>query len=768
MNAHEKPRRRSRDSRWSSRSHSADEPYASKPRTASPRVPVSTIHAGSDISSIELPPLHFAPPEDRLSATKSPAWRPGFRPDHTNVKHVSKWEDDEWLPHLNVCPNIRQLAREGFQFNPGCLHLRRRYLTWLEANDQDPQPYAIEILAKSTHPKHVQFAPTKNAPSEVPHAIRMNSKPILNFLASLFDTKGQQWIKRSQSMIISFPFKILIHYDSAIRNRCNELQQLLDLLNKQLAQHSIEPKQHYSSESSMEDVPGVLFSEQSSLIMASNVTSTEPESDLGHLEDDSAKRSNIERGEKGVQHDIDDISELKAQTSVDLEHFHCIVAFMDQSIKPHFESYRNGVYEKLRFLDLWSLFQPGDYILWNEHSHPLRKRPRNTDYSLHCQSSWESREKSPELWKVFATSSESYFQPYESPCEFNLTAFRIHFDGTSFGPVSFTFSVPQFEGEKKVKSLEVVPLRYFEDSEHLLREHLGKGQKFLSYALSSPSFWGYKGHTARFFHDHCPNFMADEKEVDSRVIVDFREAHSDGAGLAHSMPELSVSVRTRRLFDLMGKNNCSECHDFPDDQTVDEAISKMFQQSDAFLSRYAKSELYTSDHEDFLGDPELRIFPGCVPAWILSDGKWGHVRVTELRPVAVDGALWSELRLRKGQKEAMLSLAQSHFQKKNMDIKKSTYTNSECGGVRILLTGPDGVGKTFAAKSLASVLCKPLYRIMADSLGKNRAEISTNLHQTFARAERWDCVLLLEDVEAVLLRLRRFRAVESKTSALFP
>lgn len=605
-------------------------------------------------------------------------------------------------------------------------------------------------------------------------------------------------------MIISFPFKILVHYDSAIRNRFNELQQLVDLLDNKLVQHSSQPQQHHSPKSSMDDVPGTTSSEQSPPIMASDITGTELESGLGHhppfrrkanesirpksatqegpkpeteiqshtlqgpLEDDSDQRSNMKRGEKSLQHDTDDISERKAKTSIDLEHFRCVVAFMDQSIKPHFQGYRNGIHEKVHFLDLWSLFQPGDYILWNEHPQPFRKRPRKTDNSLHRHSSWESREKSPELWKVFATSSESYFQLYEPLCRFKLTAFRIDFNGTSFGPVSFTFSIPHFEGEREVKSLEVVPLRYFETPENLLREHLEKGKKFLDHALSSPSFWGYKGHSARFFYngDPCPKFMADEKEVDSRIIVDFREAYHDGVGLAHSMPELSVSMGVSRFFDSMRTNDCLECHDFPDDQTVDHDMSEIFRRSDAFLSRYAKSGLYASDHEDFLGDFELRLLPECVPGWILSDGKWGLLSVPELRPVEIDGALWSELRLLKGQKEAMLSLAQSYFQKKYTDIKTSTYTNPEYGGLGILLTGPDGVGKTLAARSLAFMLCKPLYRVMADSLGQHKAEIYLNLQQIFARAEKWGCVLLLEEVESLILRLQDIRVLDSKTSTV--
>lgn len=805
MRVHRRPRRRSRDSRRSSRSQSADEGYSYKARTASPRAPLSTTQPGSDISleSDHLLPSPFAHPEARSSTTRSPGWRPEFGPDQTEVEDVIKGENYEWLSPENVCPNMRQLTPECFQLNPGCPHLRSLYLKLLETNDEDPRPYVIEILAELP-PKNAQSAPITSAPSEVPCAIRMNSKPILNFLASVLETKKQHWIKETQSMIISLPFKILVHYDSAIRNRCNELQQRLDLLDNELAQHSSHPHQQNSPEPSMEGVPGTISSEQISRIMASNATSTEPESGPGHhppfrrksnesirpksatqegpkpetkiqshtllgpLEDDSTQRSNMKSGEKTMQHDTNDVSQRKTQIAVDLEHFRCIITFMDRFIKPHFEGYRNGVNEKVHFLDLWSLFQPGDYILWNEHRNPFRKRPRKTDNSLHRHSSWESRDKSPQLWKVFATSSESYFRPYKSPREFNLTAFRIDFDGTSFGPASFTLSFPYFEGERTVKSLDLVPLRYFEDSENLWREHFGKGKKFLEYSLSDPSFWGYKGNSARFFLNGItsPNFMVDEKEVDSRVIVDFREAYHDRAGVAHSMPELSGSARVRRLFDSMYTNDCFKCHDFPNDQTVDKAISKVFRQPDTFLSRYAKSELYSSDHKDFLGDCELRLLPDRVPAWILSDGRWGFLSVEGLRPVERDGALWSELRLCKGQKEAMLSLAQSHFQKRHMSVTTSTYTNSESSGVSILLTGPDGVGKTLAAKSLSYLLCKPFYRIMADSLGQEKGEIYRNLREAFARAERWDCVLLIEDIGAFMSRLRTIRAVRSTTPTL--
>jgi hypothetical protein len=74
-------------------------------------------------------------------------------------------------------------------------------------------------------------------------------------------------------------------------------------------------------------------------------------------------------------------------------------------------------------------------------------------------------------------------------------------------------------------------------------------------------------------------------------------------------------------------------------------------------------------------------------------------------------------------------------------------------GVRALLTGPSGTGKTLAARTLAGVLGIDLYRIdLSTVVNKYLGETEKNLNTLFSRAEEADAALLLDEGDALLTR----------------
>jgi SpoVK/Ycf46/Vps4 family AAA+-type ATPase len=72
-------------------------------------------------------------------------------------------------------------------------------------------------------------------------------------------------------------------------------------------------------------------------------------------------------------------------------------------------------------------------------------------------------------------------------------------------------------------------------------------------------------------------------------------------------------------------------------------------------------------------------------------------------------------------------------------------------GVRALLAGGSGTGKTLAARLLAASLGKDLYRVdLAATVNKYIGETEKNLDQAFAAAEELDLVLLLDEGDALM------------------
>lgn len=71
-------------------------------------------------------------------------------------------------------------------------------------------------------------------------------------------------------------------------------------------------------------------------------------------------------------------------------------------------------------------------------------------------------------------------------------------------------------------------------------------------------------------------------------------------------------------------------------------------------------------------------------------------------------------------------------------------------GVRCLLVGPSGTGKTLAAAWLATRLALPLYRVdLASVVSKYIGETEKNLAQLFARAEEAEVVLLFDEADSL-------------------
>src|SRR5581483_10479421 len=72
-------------------------------------------------------------------------------------------------------------------------------------------------------------------------------------------------------------------------------------------------------------------------------------------------------------------------------------------------------------------------------------------------------------------------------------------------------------------------------------------------------------------------------------------------------------------------------------------------------------------------------------------------------------------------------------------------------GVRGLLKGPSGTGKTLAAKALASALEMDLYRVdLSTVVNKYIGETEKNLNQIFSLAEELDVILFLDEGDALL------------------
>lgn len=74
------------------------------------------------------------------------------------------------------------------------------------------------------------------------------------------------------------------------------------------------------------------------------------------------------------------------------------------------------------------------------------------------------------------------------------------------------------------------------------------------------------------------------------------------------------------------------------------------------------------------------------------------------------------------------------------------------GGMVVLANGPQGVGKTLTAECFAEHTRRPLYVLEMGELGTDLKSVEESLQRVFARAARWNAVLLFDEADVFLAK----------------
>ena len=132
--------------------------------------------------------------------------------------------------------------------------------------------------------------------------------------------------------------------------------------------------------------------------------------------------------------------------------------------------------------------------------------------------------------------------------------------------------------------------------------------------------------------------------------------------------------------------------------------------------------------------------------------------VDGLRPIKRYFEGFNSLQLPIGHKNTILSLVDTHFSSRNLDLDdlEASYdadlVRGKGKGLIILLHGAPGVGKTSTAETVAESFGKLLFPITCGDLGLTPDRVELELLEKFHLAELWDCVLLLDEADVFLAR----------------
>ncbi|PKY03828.1 hypothetical protein P168DRAFT_254563 [Aspergillus campestris IBT 28561] len=474
------------------------------------------------------------------------------------------------------------------------------------------------------------------------------------------------------------------------------------------------------------------------------------------------EKEKVNDDEKKEDEDPDDIT----KSPIALQHLSCLLSLMDSDISPKQRHIAAPNYRKVFFSDLWHIFRPGVEVIGHDGKQAYRV--------IKAMSAKHRVEKPP----------------------FSVICVYIDFDGKSLGPVTQVFDLKRFEGERELTSLEIYPLRChplrksdFTENEwkevdslpshdKYRRKLIRRGAKFLEVAGVKHMY--YAGPT-----------LVVRDEVESPVVIDFETA-------------FSVEDRERqqwqpRLEMLIGESSseiedkqpgctgvCCENESVHDDIYVDEKqrteyIDSLLPKGNvmdeppsvAIIPRLLGEVNTGIDGAPVISDDELLIMSYRVFGFVLRSRKWANLDLaylTDIHPLQNSPSLtgdpkqgdykkaepvtaFDQLVLEEGHKPMIVSLIAQHFRDKKLASDEGEQFDIVKGkgkGLILLLHGAPGVGKTSTAEGVAELFKKPLFQITCGDLGTTATEVEKALETNFALANRWDCILLLDEADVFL------------------
>ena len=288
--------------------------------------------------------------------------------------------------------------------------------------------------------------------------------------------------------------------------------------------------------------------------------------------------------------------------------------------------------KKIKFRDLWMLYQPGDLVISSKTS----KLPLQAYQVIHVCGG-----------RPLMTKS-SIYAPYRSlqslrkneKREFGISPFMIDcvyldFDGETFGTVQTTIEISAFDDERQITELDVYPIDFSENPSALRDTLIKRGEHFATYRdfkhkrYSGLSLGDLKeevsGTEAQLISVEVAKIL-DNSQIESEVMIDFEQAFREPE-YHHHRPQLGIrgnsSADGRELYDdICSAKRCMlEDHNCILDDTKFDILRR-----DRFVNA-ASSEFLHKTHQstENLSEVQLILLPYCVHGFSLRNRKWGSL-----------------------------------------------------------------------------------------------------------------------------------------------
>ena len=305
-----------------------------------------------------------------------------------------------------------------------------------------------------------------------------------------------------------------------------------------------------------------------------------------------------------------------------LESWKTLIALMDSDLRPKMElcsKIRNKTLKEIAYEDLCYLFKPGDVVLASQDQRLQALAVLAISGGRKLLHDAPLRRPTGDVEPV------SFFHTSGGTSPFIVDCFFYDFNGTDFGAILRSITIPKYEGKNNVTGLAVYPESLSGIGNRDLKIDLAKrGRKFVQLcSLSAVAHRSYIGRTL----DDPP------EEVDSQVIIDCHMAAIVPAWQrpddAEWMPFLGMTQPTepdeREIIEPHAncfRNDCSICNN-PRGSTIFNHQKFARQQSKEYVT--SEDIVNRPFGESELREHQYMLMPFRVFGFVLRSRKWGKI-----------------------------------------------------------------------------------------------------------------------------------------------
>ncbi|XXH04125.1 hypothetical protein Hte_010537 [Hypoxylon texense] len=628
-----------------------------------------------------------------------------------------------------------------------CEVLRLPMDEWLKKgwNDKNPPLHVIKAYYRSV-PAHTQAGEEQGGQvqdqalgSEKPLRVMINSKPLIHSLEEITGT-GLDY----QYLVVSSPYKLFSH----------AWPQIKPYLAKLRTQHA--------------EMTNVIKSDKSSRLTETNVHRSlraTSSTTADHQEDEN--KTSIDTASKKT-----DVKVLAMR----IEHLELLSTFIATDLGYIIELRRRiqeSTLKSIEFEDLWHLFSPGDTLYTKENDHEqlytaymvtggkkrlrnatreeldeIRSAQRNEKWYRRRSDSSESESEEDDRNRIHAANKGSW-------TAFVIDCYRMAYDGNCMGPIDSLKKIQHFVGQKRITDLHIYPLRFHGRQNEITKLLEERGRMFIHCN-------GHRSYDGLVFDRRG---RPTKEELHGDVYVDFEEYYRSikrwrrpKLGKLRLSQPTGAEVTEQDTFSSRIRPDLIELVDYK----VDEL------RTHNFLSEKTWTRDLYKPYEVLEMPQLLVLFPYWVVGFAYRNRSWTHLDVNYVKGIDKSDESrktgFEELVIPEQYRTLLVSLVESHSSGTRGKIDTSELNSSEEPirqidlvrgkglGLIILLHGPPGSGKTSTAETIAAYTGRPLYIITCGDLGLTPQDVEKTLAEHTRRADKWGCVLLLDEADVFLVK----------------